>query len=480
MHQEALPPVPMIYRITRWVASVSLAIFYRRIDTARLSHSSTDTYFDPVGSGPVMLAANHPNYIIDALAIATRTERHVQFVGKGPLLDRWPLLSPFLHRLGVIPIYRTEDMRNGEQPTNQDSFEYCADVLDNGGAICMFAEGRSHAEPRVRDLRTGTARIVLEAESRRGYRLGVRVIPVGLYFPEEDRFFSDGVVIFGQDLILDEFLTQHRVDPGGAVRALTLALQEKIRALTLHLPDPDWATVVGQMYDLMHWSPTAEVVGPTLAQPQLQLRQSITAAIEYFRLEQPENAYEFRLHVNHLWQRSEAWHRHRLPTRDNAARRRGLVARLRDAVALPLATLGFAYHAGPYLVPKLWAHWFVPSREKKAFVKFLVGTPTFVLWYSLTVRWLAGRGPAGGHKILALTWLGVGPLSGSLALRMRAHRGRWLDVFRGMGRESDRRMGAEIAARRAELLSEFEPWLVRATESKPDPITNLASGADNS
>ena len=75
----------------------------------------------------------------------------------------------------------------------------------------------------MRDLRTGTARIVLDAESRRGYRLGVRLIPVGLYFPEEDRFFSDGVVVFGEDLELAPFLAQHRTDPKGAVRALTLA-----------------------------------------------------------------------------------------------------------------------------------------------------------------------------------------------------------------------------------------------------------------
>lgn len=474
MQQEPTPAVPRIYRVTRWIASASLALFYRRIDAVRPAIGSARNGFDPVGSGPVVLAANHPNYIIDALAIATRTGRHVQFVGKGPLLDRWPLLSPFLHRLGVIPIYRMEDMRNGARPTNRDSFEYCADVLDGNGVICMFAEGRSHAEPRVRDLRTGTARIVLEAESRRGYELGVRLIPVGLYFPEEDRFFSDGVVVFGEDLTLDPFLAQHRTDPSGAVRALTLALQEAMRALTLHVPDPGWTTFVGQMYDLARWSPAPEAVDPALA--QLRRRQSITAAIERYRSEQPENAEEFRLRVSHLWRRSEAWHRHRLPARDEAARRRGFIARLRDAVALPLATLGFAYHGPPYLVPKLWAHWLVPSREKKAFVKFLVGTPTFVVWYGLTLRWLTRRAP---DKTQAMAWLAAGPLTGLLALRMRAHRRRWLDAFRGVGVESDVRVGAEIASQRAELLAEFEPWFEQAAEPEPDPARDPVSGADD-
>ena len=477
MQQEPTPPVPLIYRVTRWIASASLALFYRRIVAVRSPEASARNGFDPVGSGPVVLAANHPNYIIDALAIATRTRRHVQFVGKGPLLDRWPLLSPFLRRLGVIPIYRMEDMRNGARPTNRDSFEYCADVLDGNGAICMFAEGRSHADPRVRDLRTGTARIVLEAESRRGYRLGVRLIPVGLYFPEEDRFFSDGVVVFGEDLPLDPFLAQHRANPTGAVRTLTLALQDAMRGLTLHVPDPGWTTFVGQMYDLTRWSPTPEV-DPALA--QLRLRQSITSAIERYRSQQPENAQEFRLRVSHLWHRSEAWRRHRLPERDEVARRRGIIARLRDAAALPLATLGFAYHAPPYLVPKLWAHWLVPSREKKAFVKFLVGVPTFIVWYGVTLRWLARRESDHGRKTLAMAWLGAGPLSGILALRMRAHRRRWLDAFRGVGLKSDLRAGAEIVSQRGELLAEFEPWFERPAEPEPDPAPDPVSWADDS
>lgn len=476
MKRESAAAIPLIYRVTRWIASASLALFYRRIDAVMPPGASARNGFDPVGAGPVVLAANHPNYIIDALAIATRTERHVQFVGKGPLLDRWPLLSPFLRRLGVIPIYRIEDMRDGRRPSNRNSFEYCADVLDGHGVICMFAEGRSHAEPRVRDLRTGTARIVLEAESRRGYRMGVRLIPVGLYFPEEDRFFSDGVVVFGEDLALTPFLAQHRTDPTRAVRALTLALQDAMRALTLHVPDPGWTTFVGQMYDLTRWNPTPEVVDPAL--DQLRLRQSITAGIERYRSQQPENAQEFRVRVSRLWRRSEAWRRHRLPARGEAARRRGFFARLRDVVALPLATLGFAYHAPPYLVPKLWAHWLVPSREKKAFVKFLVGTPTFLAWYGLTLRWLARRESGEGRKTIALAWLGAGPLTGILALRMRAHRRRWLDAFRGVGLESDVRVGAEIASQRGELLSEFEPWLKQPTEPEPDPAPDPVSEAD--
>ena len=54
---------PLIYRLTVGFGSLSLRLFYRRIDAVN-RHNLPAT-------GPVVLAANHPNYIIDALAIGS-------------------------------------------------------------------------------------------------------------------------------------------------------------------------------------------------------------------------------------------------------------------------------------------------------------------------------------------------------------------------------------------------------------------------
>ena len=441
-----LPPagVSLIYRITRWAAYLGLRLFYRRLDAIEPRNFPAD--------GPVVLAANHPNYIIDALAIATRTGRQIHFVAKGPLLDRYPVLSPFLRRLGVIPIYRAEDDPAGRHD-NRSSYEHCAALLQRGGVICMFAEGRSHPEPRLRDLRTGTARIVLESEARDGYRLGVQLIPVGLYFPQEDRYFTDGVVVFGEPIPLDPFLAQHRQHAGKAVRALTGEIQERLRALTLHVPDPGWFEFVEQMHDLQY-----PANGSAL--DQLQRSQRVSAAVERFRADRPVQAEQFRARVGRLWHRREAYRRHRLPAADPVAHRRGLTHRLRDGAAIPIASLGFLYHATPFLVPKLWARFLVPSREKKAFVKFLVGVPVFLAWYGATLRlfW-----PGNGRRALLL--LAFGPLSGLLALRSRAHRRRWFDAWRRIDTTSDAELGSTIAAERQALLDEFAPWGESASPS---------------
>ncbi len=439
------PQGPWIYRLTWWVAYIALHLFYRRID-------SVNAHYLPA-AGPSVLAANHPNYIIDALAIAVQTRRQIHFVAKGPLLDRYPLLSRFLRAIGVVPVFRAQDLpprdRSGRARQNRLAFAHCSDLLAENGAICVFAEGESHAEPRVRDLRTGAARIVLEAERSRNYRLGVTVVPVGLYFPEEDRYFSDGVVIYGPPLDTTPFRAQHKTDPNGAVHALTEALQEELQALTLHLPDLDWAEFVEQMRDLIEAWPRE----PTAAQARLRLCQELAWACERFRQEQPAEADRFRRDVAVLWSRADAWRLHALPEADTTARRTGMVQRLRDALALPFAAAGFVYNAPPYLTVRLWSAYFVRSKEKRAFVKFLVAVPAFLSWYAVVTRRLTRQWRAAG---LAL-WL-VGPTTGLLALRMRVHRRRWLDAWRPLDSAQDVRLAAEIAAEREELLARFAPW----------------------
>ena len=380
MHGELASPEglqgPRIYRLTRQVAHTALRLFYHRI-------ASIDVEQLPA-QGPVVLAANHPNYIIDAVAVAAQTHRQIHFVAKGQLLDRYPLVSRLLRAIGVIPVFRPQDdkRRMGE---NRASFNHAADLLDRGGVICVFAEGESHAEPRVRELRTGTARIVLEAEERRGYDLNVAVVPVGLYFPEEDRYFSDGVVVFGEPMDTTPFRAQHARDPRGAVDALTAAIHERMQHLTLHVPDWHWATLVDQTVDLR----TSRVGTTHSAEARLRESQRVAGAIQRLASTDPTSAERLRRDTDYLWIRIEASHRHAPPESDTPSRRRGLIQRTRDAVALPVATFGFLFNAPPYLVPRLWSQAFVRRREKRAFVKFVVGAPTVIAWYIATTHQVA-------------------------------------------------------------------------------------------
>lgn len=468
--RSARPP-SWTYRAARLVANLSLRLFYRRIAAVDPQRLPAD--------GPVLIAANHPNYIIDALAIGTRTPRQLHFVVRGPLLDRYPLLSRFLRGAGAVPVFRPSetpfDTRSGGRTSvNRESFARCADLLEENGLLCMFAEGESHPDRQVRELRSGTARIVLEAEERNDYALGVQVIPAGLYFSDVDRYFSDGAVAFGAPIDTAPFLAQHAHDRGGAARAFTAEIQARLRDLALHVPDPEWVACVEQIADFMSGWPQTTPDAVT----RLRLTREANTALQAFVAAEPEAADRFRRSADLLWLAADAWARHGQDRRPQS-----VWARLQDAVALPVASLGYVYNMPPYLFLRLWIALFVRRREKRAFVKFLLGVPLFAGWYALSARWLADRDASGDSRSRnersARTASGRRPLPrgvplavagttvGMLALRMRAHRRRWLDAWRPHNTAIDAARGEEIAAERADLLRDLAPWLDAGARPRP-------------
>ena len=427
------PRAPWLYALTRRTAVLGLRAFYRRIEVVGGERLEVP--------GPVLLVANHPNYMVDPVAIGAQTERQIHFIAKGPLVERYPLLSRFLRAIGVVPVYRREDdpTRTAE---NQQAFRHAAEVFERGGAICIFAEGRSHPEPVVRALRTGAARILLEAQGRRGGQMEVTVLPVALYFAEANRWGSDGVVVVGEPVETDAWQARYAEDPLAAVRGLTEELQRALRNVALHMPDPDWARFVAQMLALRDAPPRS-------AAERLQQTQDIASAAERLRAERPAEAEALREAFDEFAPRAEAYRRHEVS--GEAEERRG--RRVRDAVALPLAALGALLALPPALLALGLSARLVRQREKRPWWRFVISIPAFAAWYA----WLWRRSRAygvGTEMVIA-----GAPAAALLALRWDLHRRRWLDAWRPPRRRDRARRGAALAAERDALLARFEPWL---------------------
>jgi 1-acyl-sn-glycerol-3-phosphate acyltransferase len=103
-------------------------------------------------------------------------------------------------------------------------------TLREGGAILIFPEGLSQPEPALMPLRTGTARMLLSAETGEGGGLGVKLLPVGLVFHEPGSFRSGwALVLVGEAIPTDEDIALYRTSPLEAVRQLTDRLAEALR-----------------------------------------------------------------------------------------------------------------------------------------------------------------------------------------------------------------------------------------------------------
>lgn len=194
-----------------------VGLFYRRIEVSGLENVPRE--------GPVLLIANHNNGLVDPMVVLWALPRPVVFVAKSTLW-RIPVLRSLLDLLGCVPVVRRGEEDREISPNveerNRDSFERLAAELDRGGCVLIFPEGRSHSDPRLSELRTGAARVLLLSKK------SPVVLPVGLWFTEKEIFRSDVLVKVGAPVAPP-------ADP--TVEAWTDAMGAALESVTLNADD---------------------------------------------------------------------------------------------------------------------------------------------------------------------------------------------------------------------------------------------------
>lgn len=218
----------MIYSLLRSAAGIAVRWYYSDFSAVGADRIPTE--------GPLLVAVNHPNALVDVLVAARTVPRPLMFTAKATLFEN-PLGSALLRLVGVLPLRRASDEAARGTPVdparNAQSFTAVGDALARSAAVLIFPEGKSHDEPAMAASRTGAARMILHARER-GIR-GIRVVPIGLVFEQKDRPRSRVVAIVGDPLDTD--VLAEGIDDGVAV--LTNAIDSAVRALTLNYESTD-------------------------------------------------------------------------------------------------------------------------------------------------------------------------------------------------------------------------------------------------
>ncbi|MBL4709996.1 MAG: 1-acyl-sn-glycerol-3-phosphate acyltransferase, partial [Flavobacteriales bacterium] len=108
-------------------------------------------------SGPLMIAATHPNSFLDAIIIASIIDRPLHFLARSDVFEaKWA--DFILRKLNLIPIYRLQEGQENLSK-NDITFKECYTILEKDGAILIFVEGVSLIDMKLRPLKKGLARI---------------------------------------------------------------------------------------------------------------------------------------------------------------------------------------------------------------------------------------------------------------------------------------------------------------------------------
>jgi len=208
----------LAYDTLRALARITLTWYYGAVEVSGLERIPP--------TGPVFLAGNHPNALMDALVIGVLVPRRVRMLAKSTLFAN-PLAAALLRRLGVIPLSRVRDQAEGADPSrNAESFRAVSEALAAQSAVLIFPEGTSHDDPQLAPLRTGLARMALEARDRHGVR-GLVILPMGLVFEQKELPRTRVLLQVGPPIALDAL-------PELSARTLTHTVERGLRDVTLN------------------------------------------------------------------------------------------------------------------------------------------------------------------------------------------------------------------------------------------------------
>jgi len=350
-----------------------LRIFFRRIELLGMERVP--------GGRPVIFAVNHPNGLVDPLFLLCHAPAPVSFLGKAPLLG-YPVIGYLARTFDMIPVYRKQDNSGG---SNAETFSRARDVLRRGGSIAIFPEGTTHDDPKLRDLKTGAARIALGAELEEE----LLVVPTGIYYTAKHVFRSSALVLFGEPLHVKPVPTDATGEPPvDDVEDLTAAIEAGLRSVTLQADSHAALELVGRAEDIF----TADDEQPLVE--EFDLRRRFIDGYHYLRMRDPARLEKLQAAITQF---EAELRRAKLDVHELRPEIDG-VRLFRVLVLLPLALLGAVISYPTYRLVGFLAHRLSKGeRNVLATMKFLGALALYPLTYlaiaivaGLRFGWLAG------------------------------------------------------------------------------------------
>ena len=432
----------MIYALLRAVAGVALRWYYRGIQIDGIDRIPRQR--------PLLLVVNHPNALVDALLVGWIVPRRVVITAKATLFTN-RLGGWLLRRLGVVPLQRASDVANGtsgpngangpsvlDPSRNRASFRAVIDALTERGVVLIFPEGKSHDEPALAPLKSGAARLALDA-SEHPLARELAVVPIGLVFERKDAPRTRVLVQVGEPILVVEWR-------GAAARptpdALTREIDARLRAVTLNYATADdaaravrLAAVIAALFDEV---PPIGAVGRGLS-----VESGIARRIEALSTRLAAADAELRARADSLVRRLDATERvaskHGILLEDVGISLDGASGArfvLREGWLLmlgaPAAAWGRINHWLPFRAARAVAMRSVESAADPAMRTLVAGTAFVVLAYAvqtLIVGFITG-------PVVALAYLASLPIAAEInfalsdRLRRAAQRARAFRRFR--------------------------------------------------
>ncbi|MBI1836494.1 MAG: 1-acyl-sn-glycerol-3-phosphate acyltransferase [Flavobacteriia bacterium] len=280
----------MLYRFLKLLVGIGIRFYYKEVKVLN------EHELNQVQNEPLIIVANHPNTLMDAMLVGFVCKQQIYFMAKGTLFNS-KFKMWILRKFNMIPINRQGDGKV-KGVSNQDSFEACYKILEEGKTLVVFPEGTSFLERQLRELKSGTARIALEAEARNKGGLHLKVLPIGLNYLQAEKFRSSVLVNVGLKIEVSTYLEEYQINSGKAAKKLTEKFRMGLERVLVHSESKEHETITDEIAEILSskYIRTKE----SGVEGEVQFLKKIRDRIEELELTQPWKLDEIKITIEKI------------------------------------------------------------------------------------------------------------------------------------------------------------------------------------
>ncbi len=182
----------------------------------------------------ILFVSNHQNALIDPLVIGAISPRVLHFLTRAGVFSG-KIVKAILYSINMLPIYRISDGLNSLSK-NEQVFQKCYDIFNDGGTVLIFAEGSHNLRRKVRVLSKGFTRIVYGALDKY-QNLDIDIVPIGINYSDATKYASKVSIYFGKPIAVKPFWNQE--NKNDSVNQLKYEVREQLKKVTTHIEDSE-------------------------------------------------------------------------------------------------------------------------------------------------------------------------------------------------------------------------------------------------
>jgi 1-acyl-sn-glycerol-3-phosphate acyltransferase len=196
----------------------------------------------------MLLVGNHQNALMDAYAFSCPRKWEPVLVARADVFSK-PLFAKMLMRLRVLPVFRMRDGKENLQ-NNEEIFTKATEILKKKRIFGLFPEASHLGMRRLRLFQKGYSRIAFKAEEESDFKLGLKIIPIGINYSNYFEYRSTMVINYGKPIEIADLEETYKRSPNEAHKIVKERVEKEFRPLIIDIQNEDYYETFDKMREI--------------------------------------------------------------------------------------------------------------------------------------------------------------------------------------------------------------------------------------